>query len=159
MMRGLGIIVAVGLAPLPVSGQTLTVSEVQIRACADNAPAWEGLPQCVTDAANDCQTLPGGSTTIGIVDCLSAETAVWDAILNEEYAKARSLFDDVGGEDLTISLRDAQRAWIAFRDADCAMRYQRWIGGTIRSVVSASCQLTMTASRALALRDLARNTP
>lgn len=158
-MLRVGIMLALMLAPVTATAQTLKVSETMIRTCAAGTPYAVAQPTCAGDAANICQSLPDGSTTNGIVACLQAETDVWDAMLNEEYGKARIAFDSIGGEDLTTSLRDAQRAWIAFRDADCTMRYHQWIGGTIRSVVSASCHLQMTASRAIALRDLARNEP
>jgi uncharacterized protein YecT (DUF1311 family) len=56
--------------------------------------------------------------------------------------------------DRSDALRDAQRAWIAFRDADCAARYAMWQDGTIRTIVGANCHLTMTAQRTIELRDM-----
>ncbi len=158
-MLRVGFMLALMLAPVTAIGQPLKVSETMIRTCAAQTPYAVAQPTCAGDAANICQALPGGSTTTGIVECLRAETDIWDAMLNEEYGKARTTFDRIGGEDLKIRLRDAQRAWIAFRDAECTMRYHQWIGGTIRTVVGANCHLQMTANRAIALRDLARNEP
>lgn len=134
--------------------QTLTVDEDTIHGCFLATETGASAGQCIGDAANVCQDLPGGSTTIGIADCLGAETAVWDKLLNDHYQHARDRMFKIGGADLQISLRDAQRAWIAFRDAECALEYDRWSGGTIRTVVFASCQMQMTARRAIALRDI-----
>ena len=49
-------------------------------------------------------------------------------------------------------LRDAQRLWIKFRDADCAL-LGSLTGGSIDRINSASCFLDMTKQRA---DDLAR---
>jgi uncharacterized protein YecT (DUF1311 family) len=155
MMGRLILALAGGLAILPavLPAQALKVDENIIMGCflATQTGAAARSEQCAGEAANQCQSLPGGSTTIGITECIGAETAVWDRFLNTQYQVAREHLFAVGGEDLQISLRDAQRAWIAFRDAECALQYDRYAGGTIRSVVYASCMMTMTATRAVAL--------
>lgn len=143
------------------AAQDLSVNAGDVRACYRDTPVGAGYPDCLGAASNACQGQAGGSTTIGISECIMAETAVWDELLNEAYGDLRAEFgaqEDVPGEasgaDLKIALRDAQRAWIAFRDADCGLAYSMWLGGSIRTIVSANCQLTHTASRALALRDM-----
>ena len=145
------------VAVFPHTGfaQSLHVAPTQVRECFAQAPTDAGYPDCLGQASNKCQDQPGGSTTIGIAQCVGAEKDVWDAILNEEYGRTRQLFLNNGGEDLARSLRDAQRAWIAFRDAECALRYQRLIDGSIRTIAHASCLLQMTASRAVVLREMA----
>jgi len=50
-------------------------------------------------------------------------------------------------------LRDAQRAWIAYRDANCAMEYGLWGAGSMRQIAGADCQMRMTAERMLELRS------
>ncbi|MEJ6401615.1 lysozyme inhibitor LprI family protein [Yoonia sp. 2307UL14-13] len=139
----------------------LTVDADAIRACHTSTPIGTIYPDCLGQASNACQAQDGGSTTQGIAACISAETAVWDALLNEEYQALRAHFSGVqgGGTDATTDelldyLRGAQRAWIAFRDADCDLRYTQYQGGAIRSIVGANCRMTKTASRALELRDM-----
>nr|WP_281495963.1 lysozyme inhibitor LprI family protein [Marivita sp. S6314] len=140
--------------------QTLTVDPDRVRACFEATEVGALYPPCLGQAAGQCQDQPGGSTTVGMADCIAAETAEWDAILNEEYkaTQAMNAAQDAEGRssilDRTEALRDAQRAWIAFRDADCAARYAIWQDGTIRTIVGANCHLTMTASRAVQLRDM-----
>ena len=80
--------------------------------------------------------------------CAGADYQAADAKLNAAYK------DLVGRNDDNTNklLQTAQRAWIAFRDADCASLYdQDW--GTISRVEAASCRLDLTARRADALED------
>ncbi|WP_439122885.1 lysozyme inhibitor LprI family protein [Marivita sp.] len=153
-------IAAVACAPQIGAAQDLTIDPQIVRDCFENTEIGALYPMCLGQAAGQCQDMPGGSTTIGIAECIQAETAMWDVILNEEYKwtqMANETADEEGRSqvmDRSDALRDAQRAWIAFRDADCTARYAMWQDGTIRSIVGANCHLTMTAGRAIDLRDM-----
>lgn len=159
-MKRLIVGLAVLLGPNALAAQDLAIDQPTVRACFSETPTGAIYPDCIGRAAGQCQETPGGSTTIGISDCILLETAEWDAILNEEYAATQALnaqLDDAQPPpfiDRTDALRDAQRAWIAFRDTDCTAQYAMWQDGTIRTIVGANCQLTMTAQRAIALRDM-----
>lgn len=152
MMRAallLGALAAPGLAQEP-AGLSVDVSVVE--ACIADAEPGDLTPACIGAAAKQCQQAPGGDTTLGISTCVMAEHAAWDAALNREYQAARAHYaDDPTAAD---SLRNAQRAWIAWRDAECAFQYDRYGGGSMRSVASANCRMSMTAMRALELRGL-----
>jgi uncharacterized protein YecT (DUF1311 family) len=139
--------------------QTLAVDDQTVQMCFSGAPIGDVRPDCLGAASNACQGQPGGATTIGITECIGEETDAWDGILNAQYSKVRTHFAEIGGDSLTTSLRDAQRAWIAFRDAECALQYDRWGGGSIRSIAYADCKMTMTASRAIELRDMVEGNP
>ena len=147
----------------PVMAQSLLVDAGAVRACFAATPLGTVAVTCMGQAAGACQNVGQGSTTIGAVECIQAETAVWDAILNEEYRATRAQLRDedargfAEGLSREITLRDAQRAWIAFRDADCTAQFAQWQDGTIRSIVAANCGLTRTAQRALELRDMRGN--
>lgn len=138
---------------LPAGAQAQSGSDNQIMiACieaARSAMAGEtGRPQdCIGALSGPCMESPQGSSTVGTNECLGAETQWWDAFLNERYNVLRKSID---GES-ALALRDAQRAWIAFRDAECGLHHTYWREGTIRSTVHAICMLEMTASRAIAL--------
>src|SRR5690606_5118972 len=89
------------------------------------------------------------------------ERDVWDRLLNDQYAVARDSarrMDEADRDDFpefahrADQLRYAQRAWIAFRDANCAMEYGVWGAGSMRQIAGADCQLRMTAERTLELR-------
>ena len=149
-------------APLGAAGQGAQVDAGEVAACLAATPVGATYPACLGAQSDICQQAPGGGTTIGIADCIAAETAAWDALLNDAYRALISAIaarpagaGDATAEDLTAALRDAQRAWIGFRDADCALRYAQNQGGTIRSIVHANCLLGMTAARTVDLRDMA----
>lgn len=146
--------------PQVAAAQELRIDPDIVRECFGATEIGALYPACLGQASTACQDLPGGQTTIGISECIQAETAEWDAILNEEYVATQELNAMADAEglsrmmDRTEALRAAQRAWIAFRDADCAARYAMWQDGSIRTVVGANCHLTMTAQRAIELRDM-----
>lgn len=153
------IVIALGFGHSATAQQLHSDASI-VRACFANTPVGAVFPTCLGEASGQCQEQPGGSTTVGMADCISSETAAWDAILNEEYKATQAALaeqDSAGGAhilDRTDALLAAQRAWIAFRDADCTARYAIWQDGTIRTIVGANCHLTMTASRAIELRDM-----
>ena len=154
-------LLSIVLAP-HLSAQSLSVDPSAVRACYDSTPIGVTFPDCLGSASDQCQLQDGGSTTIGMTDCIMSENAAWDGLLNEAYQSLRATWADreegaggLSGDELNASLRDAQRAWIAFRDAECNLQYDRYRSGTIRSVVGANCLMVMTASRAIALRDMA----
>ena len=153
------IVLVVGFGQAAIAQQLQSDAGI-VRACFSNTPFGALYPTCLGEASGQCQEQPGGSTTVGMAECISSETAAWDAILNEEYKATQAALeeqDSAGGAqilDRTDALREAQRAWIAFRDADCTARYAIWQDGTIRTIVGANCHLTMTASRAIELRDM-----
>lgn len=146
------LVVTLIAAPALAQDPALTVDPSVVEACVAETPAGDLTPDCIGAAARQCQQAPGGDTTIGIAQCVMGEHAAWDAALNREYQAARAQYaDDRTAAD---SLRDAQRAWIAWRDAECAFQYDRYGGGSMRMIASANCQMSMTAMRALELRGL-----
>jgi len=98
-----------------------------------------------------------GQTTQGMAFCIQAEHRYWDEALNREYQAARAELARIDATDLpefahhADNLRAAQRAWIAFRDAQCALDYSLWGNGSMRLLSGASCQARRTFDR---LRDL-----
>ena len=141
---------------LPLSAQAqvpAVVNSATVEACFSSTPAGQFSPACIGAASNQCQqATPDGSTTIGIASCIQAESEVWDTILNRKYKEVRAAFSTEQG--LAEQLLAAQRAWIAFRDAECQLVYAMWIDGTIRITIASECVLQMTARRALELRDM-----
>jgi hypothetical protein len=51
-----------------------------------------------------------------------------------------------------VRLRDAQRAWIAFRDKDCSFRAQGGNGGSASALASSNCVAELTRERSAALK-------
>lgn len=73
---------------------------------------------------------------------------VWrkaDAELTQAYNRFRErLSDNPKGKTL---LRDAERAWIKFRDANCAFRSLAVEGGSMQPMMYAMCGAEMTRDR------------
>ena len=112
------------------------------------APALAAEPQ-YSPALQRCLDAPAGMSTQGQKQCVWTETKAQDARLNREYAKAMGRLTTPGQK---TKLRAAQRAWIAYRDADCAAREdEAW--GTLSQVNAAFCVLEATAARADFLAD------
>lgn len=82
-------------------------------------------------------------STMQMVECLSRLTAVWDKRLNAAYQEA--LKDAVSNEQRE-QLRKAQRAWIAYRDANCL--YYGMGEGSIAHLDAGECMRSMTETRA-----------
>ncbi len=90
------------------------------------------------------------SSTAGMIQCVNAEFAIQDKILNENYKKAMSILND---ENKKI-LKDIQRKWVVYKEAKCAF-YPRQ--GTIHRLDAADCYLQMTKERARELANLAED--
>jgi len=149
---------------LPGGATADPVSEIE--ACL--AEAFDDMrgfdpAQCMGTISAACVQV-SGDTTQGIAKCIAAETAAWDQVLNRTYtqvmaeSRARDATGDIVSAELSreVTLRDAQRAWIAFRDAECTMWGARWGRDTMRPIAQANCLMEQTAGRTidlLALRE------
>jgi len=142
------------LVPLGAAAQEPQIDPQTVRACFETTGPGMVQPPCVGFAAQTCQAQPGGQTTLGISACLQGETQAWDDLLNAQYKGARAQMLAQGGPALADQLLEAQRAWIAFRDADCGLEYSIWGDGSMRVIAAAQCQLRKTAQRVFELRAL-----
>jgi uncharacterized protein YecT (DUF1311 family) len=113
---------------------------------------------CIGKMSRPCMEEPGGYSTAGMATCTFDEADAWDVLLNRYYGHARVLARDLDAGDQenfpeysvrAETLLAAQRAWITFRDANCAAEYAQGGSGTIRQLFGASCHLHMTAKRAI----------
>lgn len=137
----------------PAVAQDLHLDPATVQACLDATRPVDRLPACAGKAARECQARPDGDTTLGITECLMAETAVWGDLMRAALAEQA---ETLGRNDpkLVPQLDATQTAWAAYRDAQCGLIYGIWIDGSIRTIMAADCQLVMTAQRAVDLRHL-----
>ena len=91
-------------------------------------------------------------STQGMVECLGAAYEAWDSALNEVYGRLRG---SLSAEE-AAALRDAQRAWIAFRDAESAFLASLMVPerGTIMRITVNAMMTDLVKARVLALRAL-----
>lgn len=85
-------------------------------------------------------------STLEMVDCLMAQHAHWDKELTIAYRQAMRDAPPAQKQ----KLRDAERAWIKYRDANCD--YYAAGEGTIARINAAVCLRDMTKQRALELK-------
>ena len=89
----------------------------------------------------NCMDKSGG-VTVDMIDCMQAEYEKQDKRLNAVYKVVMKGTEGTRARDL----KEAQRAWLKFRDLNCGYIYNG--EGTIARVAGASCLMQMTADRA-----------
>lgn len=89
--------------------------------------------------------------TATMLACMSAETRRQDARLNQAYKTVLAQLSEARQREL----RDAQRAWLKFRDANCRF-YADPDGGSIATVEASDCVMSATAARARELEGFKR---
>lgn len=102
-------------------------------------------------------------TTQELNECASAEYEKADQTLNGAWREAlatvrRQDQEDVPPEDRRprgeVKLREAQRAWITYRDANCVVQGYRARGGTAETLINLGCLTTVTEQRTKELQAL-----
>jgi len=96
------------------------------------------------------QPCGNASTQAAMNQCEAASYDHADAELNATYktALARLKTDKAQHQRLVA----AQRAWIAFRDAECALATGNADGGSVYPMLMAQCMADLTTRRTAALR-------
>jgi uncharacterized protein YecT (DUF1311 family) len=87
-----------------------------------------------------------GWVTVAMSECNAQELRYQDRLLNSRY---RALISGLNGKKRR-ELKEAQRLWIRYRDANCGF-YNGLTGGTMDIVASGGCYVDMTARRAMEL--------
>jgi uncharacterized protein YecT (DUF1311 family) len=124
-------------AALMVMGGTTFACAQDAKAVIHNYPTFDACVQ-------------KGQTTPDLVGCAADETARWDKRLNAAYQRIMASTEwSTGTKNL---VRDAQRAWLAYRTAKCAAEGELDAeGGTLARVSAADCMANETALRAAEL--------
>jgi uncharacterized protein YecT (DUF1311 family) len=118
---------------------------------AHGVPAWAGAQGV------NCQE---ALSTVEMNTCAGAEFETADTELNRVYKAAIAAipamatgeppFDTASWEE---ALRASQRAWVAFRDAECEEHLAKfWTGGTGATVDIISCKTEKTEQRTKELK-------
>ena len=143
--------------PALAAGSDVQSDSSELNACV--ADQKNDPNSCIETVATSCIDQLSSETDEGVNGCYDREAEAWDAILNENYKAARVDAEDYdtdsksngGDPEAAASLKTAQKAWIAFRDAECNRLYNRYIDGTIRITIFSACQNRLTAERAIEL--------
>lgn len=134
-------------APPHTVGQPETINGIAIRAGVERlsyiSPRYFG----VRPAYDACVKQSQGATP-GRQDCAETELTYQDNRLNRAY---KDLLADLDGLDKHAAV-EAQRAWLTFRDKDCAARAGRF-GSDAGPATESTCRMESTAYRAQQLED------
>ena len=122
------------------------------------AAAWSGAA-AAGDSVADCAA---ATTTVDMIACAQADYEAADGDLNETYKLAMDWLGAMSADggvpdgfpDPRAALREAQLAWIAYRDRNCAWHYALAMGGTVRSLYQIGCLTEMTRARTEELRRM-----
>lgn len=87
------------------------------------------------------------ATTVEMVDCAGWHYSIAERWLDQEYKATAAGMEPAAKE----RLREAQRAWLKFRDAQCALEREAAEGGTIAPILEIDCRTELTRERARVL--------
>jgi uncharacterized protein YecT (DUF1311 family) len=105
--------------------------------------------------AKDCVN---ATSTVELVDCLGGVYKVADGALNAAYGAAKAYKRQLDADldpslrGAEVALRDAQRAWIVFRDKFCESDRYNYQGGTGTSAFELGCLIGLTRTQTDLLR-------
>ena len=114
-------------------------------------------------ASADCE----GKKQQEINDFAEEEASSKDAELNSAYKRLLAIAKKGDSQDEVVKtagmnyvdggyekpVRDSQRAWIKFRDANCTMKSLTDLGGSMRPFDVSNCKIDMTIARTKELND------
>lgn len=92
--------------------------------------------------------------------CAERDWMIADGDLNEAYKAAQVVMKQIDADnpatknEASTDLRDAQRAWLTYRDAACSAEGFLWYGGSGEQMVIYACRARLTRDRATDLWGL-----
>lgn len=92
----------------------------------------------------------GASSTAEEAACFDAAYQRADADLNRYYRRIETLETGTG----LTNLKNAERLWIQFRDANCDAEYELYQGGSAAPTVRVACLEEMTRHRTDELKTM-----
>ncbi|MFL6229936.1 MAG: lysozyme inhibitor LprI family protein [Pyrinomonadaceae bacterium] len=85
-------------------------------------------------------------------ECAYKEYQAADAELNKAYNQLAAQLDADG----RTHLKEAELAWISYRDKNCEYESSFYLGGTMRPMIESFCLARMTKARSAELREQLR---
>ena len=140
-----------GMVAQPSFSQEVGMDIAEFQRCLEVADADDNISriECIGVASSKCVGTYYSAS--GKANCWSLETKLWDGMLNQEY---RELNKTSSNRKFKSALKNTQRAWIKYRNADCGLYNAMGIGGAPESQLYESCNMNHTAKRAIALQEL-----
>ena len=99
-------------------------------------------PALTAGAAPDCHN---AMSTMEINLCAELER---EAAMGEMTHYLQAVLDEHEADaELVKAIQDAQVSWEGYRQAQCGAVFTQWRGGTVRGLMTLSCQTRLTQSR------------
>lgn len=98
--------------------------------------------------------------TATMLACINSDLSIADDALNTLYSELLGKMQhwdrsgDAGAVGFETRLRRSQRAWISFRDAECALRGSVMECGSAQPLIEHGCRVALTKERNAHLRQL-----
>lgn len=128
--------------------QAVDAIVLEIEACLGRIGDPGEHPElCMGLHVNRCVDTGPGAAPGGEVLCIDEESAAWTRILNAEYAMLLGRL----GDEQRLALRDAQRKWAAFYEAECKFPLV-FEESALGAPWAADCRMQHAARRAMELR-------
>jgi len=81
--------------------------------------------------------------------CWGNEYKKADAKLNQAYQQLAAMLDD----EEKAQLKNAENAWLKYRDTNCEFVADQYKGGSIRPMIAAICLADVTSNRTTELKN------
>ena len=81
--------------------------------------------------------------------CAHREFQAADAELNKAYGRLAGILD---AEEKAL-LKEAELAWIKYRDSNCTFESSQYAGGTMRPMIESFCLARVTKARTAELKE------
>lgn len=81
--------------------------------------------------------------------CAHREFQAADAELNKAYNRLAGILD----AEEKAALKEAELAWIKYRDSNCTFESSQYAGGTMRPMIESFCMARVTKARTAELKE------
>jgi len=106
------------------------------------------IPGAASAQAKDCAN---ATTQLDMNVCAAAAQKSADQQLNKTY---NTLIARIADQDAIALLRNAEKAWLAYRDQECTFETSMTVGGSVHPMMVAQCLEAKTRARTQELQQL-----
>ncbi|MEZ0472479.1 lysozyme inhibitor LprI family protein [Luteimonas salinilitoris] len=129
-----------GASPFPAGMQSAAASDNDTAEVAPDRPA-----SAAQSASDDDDCYSKAQSQAELTECSEDDLKPVDDELNKRYREMEARLKD--DDDTKKLLIDAQRKWVAFRDAECNLSTVRSSGGSIHPMNFNNCATDLTQRR------------
>lgn len=130
----------------------ISLTTTLAHADSDHATRVQKEIDAITKKQDACQDAARSNQEMIACEFVAYEAA--DLVLNKEYKRMMSEYQAVNDEynkEVALRLRNAQRAWIAYRDANCSLESTDMLFGSGERLIYAGCLSASTKARVIEL--------